>query len=580
MLLPVDIAVDSNRDGVIKFAGNSNNQSVADKPIDIASQDKPYRFWINDDSDQDLIDTGGGKYTYLESEAVPALYPDFKNDKIVNKRDLEDYARLWFFIGGMQDAIATGNIQVGLKWKTVSSNSPAIKIFASADPDGADDYLKDVDAATAQCTSPYCNAIKDKNGKTMVDTNATFILPVSFWDGLSASNPNKFLLFEGASEGKGQLEFVFLDKSGNQIGEGGSVWLDLMNVKRMYGRAKVTGMDDNFQPPSQTVPSQPPEPQMGYAYDSNYPFDTSCASWVETKQYIVFVHGWNMTYDESINFAETMFKRLWHHGYTGRFLSFRWPTKTGVASYNDSEYRGWKCGESLKQLVSGLPSNYTRDLVSHSMGGIVCGSALHKGMSVANYSLLNAAVPAICYDDRVDGNGKSVLDENWGYSTPCYDSDQNIRNLSYRYKLNQVSANLISYFLPNDSALKAWELNNYTSGPFSLGAKPQRYNLGVTGYSYGIVGNPDANVKSIWLTVPGDVRYVTTAHEAMAYAVQSPTKTVGANGATQGPISSSVNMGSNYNFGSTHSAEFNFSIQATTQFYGELLDGMGIPRAQ
>ena len=52
----------------------------------------------------------------------------------------------------------------------------------------------------------------------------------------------------------------------------------------------------------------------GKAYDEGMPL-----SWQETKQYIVFVHGWNMSYEGSQNFAETMFKRLWQRGYKGRF---------------------------------------------------------------------------------------------------------------------------------------------------------------------------------------------------------------------------------------------------------------------
>ena len=37
-------------------------------------------------------------------------------------------------------------------------------------------------------------------------------------------------------------------------------------------------------------------------------------------------------------------------------------------------------------------------LKAHSMGNIVTGSALHRGLTVDNYILLQAAVPAGCYD--------------------------------------------------------------------------------------------------------------------------------------------------------------------------------------
>lgn len=134
-----------------------------------------------------------------------------------------------------------------------------------------------------------------------------------------------------------------------------------------------------------TFENDPPEPQMGWTPDpNNNPFEDDPASWTESKQYIVFVHGWNMDYNGAQNFAETMFKRLWQRGYKGRFAFLRWPTFTGLSTYNNSEYRAWKCGESLKQYVSSLPSGYSKSLIAHSMGNIVAGSALQKGLSVPN----------------------------------------------------------------------------------------------------------------------------------------------------------------------------------------------------
>ena len=203
------------------------------------------------------------------------------------------------------------------------------------------------------------------------------------------------------------------------------------------------------------------------------------------------------------------------------------------------------------------------------MGNIVAGSALQKGMSMANYALLNAAVPAACYDDS------STLDQGWGYTTPHYDPDTATQQLSYRYKLNAVNGRLINFYLPDDDALEKWELNNYTSGPFSLGAKPQRYNGGTTGYYYNPAAAPGARLGINFQTVVG--RFVTTPHEAMSYVAQSPTKTVGADGRTAGSIGPKVNM-SAYGFDDVHSAEFNFTLQNTTAFYNQLLDELRIPR--
>ncbi len=105
----------------------------------------------------------------------------------------------------------------------------------------------------------------------------------------------------------------------------------------------------------------------------------------EEAQCLVFVHGWRMSYDDSISFSETFFKRLWWQGYKGRFAAFRWATQTSFDSYNTSEWLAWKYGKSLASYVENYLKNqlpgYTINVAAHSMGNIVTTSALKRGMS-------------------------------------------------------------------------------------------------------------------------------------------------------------------------------------------------------
>lgn len=543
-LIPVSVTVDANRDGAITLSGESR---------DITSEAQPFRFWVNSDDDRGA----------QGAEQVPVANPDNNDDQLSSVRDLEDLTRLWLNIDAFHDKISNGTFKIGLKWKNTNGTSPVIKIYKSADAQGSDAYLKDDRAGQDQFAAEYRGAIA-----TVAGNNAV-VFPADLWTGYSEQNPKRCLIFEGIAEGKGQLCITIHKSDGTEIAEGGGAWLDLVDVQKMYLRVRATGIDESFPEPSQTSDRNPPEPMMGWetdpngkAYDEGMPL-----SWQETKQYIVFVHGWNMSYEGSQNFAETMFKRLWQRGYKGRFAYMRWPTMDNSFAnipytYNASEYRAWKCGESLRQFMNTLPSGYSRNLVSHSMGGIVCGSALQKGMNVDNYALLNAAVPAACYDDS------PTLDQGWDYTTPHYDSDEDTRNLSYRYKLNSINGTLINFYLSGDDALEAWEVNNYTSGPFSLGTRPQRYNAGATGYYY----NPNASTgQRLGINYPALVgRFITSPHEAMSYVAQSPTKAVGADGRTAGSIDDKVDMAM-YGFGGMHSAQFRFALQQTVSFYNELL---------
>jgi|GEM_PF-5088034 len=572
LLVPVDIAVDANRDGVIKFAGNYGDSAVAGKPADVTTQDKPFRFWLNDDDDKGA----------MGSEQMPVANPDNSDNQIGSVRDLEDFTRLWLHVGAFYDEISKGTFKVGLKWKNTNGTSPSVKVYKSADPNGSDDYLKDEQAGADQFAAEYRTAIATVTGSSAV------VLPADFWTGYSEVNPKRCLLFEGITEGKGQLCITIHKADGTLIGEGAGVWLDLVNVRKMFQRVKATGIADNAPEPSQDANNQPAEPAMGWVADDNgQPYDENAAkSWQETKQYIVFVHGWNMSYDESENFAETMFKRLWQRGYKGRFASMRWPTlndsiPTPIGdvpyTYNASEYRAWKCGESLKQFVNNLPAGYTRNVVAHSMGNVVAGSALKKGMSLTNYALLNAAVSAGCFDDR------AILDQGWGYTTPFYDPDPATSSLSHRNQLAGVGGNLVNFFLPADDALLKWEWNNDTPGgliPGSgnrfvvVGSKPQRYSLGVTGYYYDPSKPAGQRLGTNYPNVNG--RFVTTPHECMSYLAQSPMKAAGAEADTAGSIDSAVDMRP-YGFDKVHSAEFEFRIHQVTQFYNRMLEECDLP---
>jgi hypothetical protein len=588
----IEIAVDTNRDGLVKFSSDDSSDATA--------TDKPLRFWLNDDDDSHgttLTQFGqdGTVTSITNTETAPPSQPDYAGHAIVTARNLEDFARLWIDLTGLQSMVTTsGGIQVGLKWKSFTG-SPAVNLYVSADAAGSDSYLKNDQAAYTQVTDfTYSHAIAfNPTQPTLgpdgypanqtVTTTGTFVFPLNLLQAQLQRSPVLHLLFEGAGVGTGQLVIVLLDKDGNQIGEGPGVWFDLMNIKSMYQRAKATadnttsanGIDCTIPFPSDyTGPDNNniPHPSMGWtANDLGYPFRPDPNEDLQHKTYIVFVHGWRQSPDRAGMFAETMFKRLWHLGYKGRFAAFRWPTfydefPAGLFTYNDSEYRAWKSGESLKQYVNQLPNGYVRNVVAHSMGNIVAGAAFQRGMSASNYALLNAAVPAMCYDDSA-----SLRQPSFSYTTPNDDSDPGTKALAYIGQLKTLNTNAVNFYLTADSATSFdWELNNSQF-------KPQRYNgvggYGLTGYAYDPSQSAGRRLSINFLFSLG--RYLVDPHEAMPYAVQSLTKTVGADGRTGGSVNGSVNLDT-WSFGSQHSAEWERNIQETRAFYSRLLSELQV----
>lgn len=574
LLVPAELMVDGNRDGQMSFDDGEIHNA------DLTSEDRPYRFWLNDDDDTDrqLVEGGQPEGEPKEVEVVPAPRPDSSLHQIVSKRNLEDFTRLWINLTGIADAVKAGDFEVGLRWADVApGTNPSINIYPSADGSGSDSYLKDDGAAAAQIAGVFGQAVLDKFNSPVVDSSRTFVFKADYWADLTTDNPKKCLLFEGVSEGKGRLEIVLIDRDHNQF-SGGGVWLDLKNVKRMYERAKA--IPDQITPPYGLVNLvESPGVSIQSTSDPNgHPPDYSNVSWRPAMTYVVSVHGWNQDYNRSTNYAETLFKRMWQRGYKGRFASFRWPTywsnvedpagalNAALAQYNDSEYIAWHSGTALRLFIDSLPHEYVVDVVAHSMGNMVVGQALADGMAVGHYAMLHAATSASCYTNE----RFSYPSTNSEKAAPDQDVAAAIRSLGYTGWLGEIGSNDVINFADQlDSAVTtAWRFNNSHF-------RPQDLSAGLIG-SYVYQSSNSVNERVELIFTGADrlrVRRVTDPAEAKAYVDYSLTGTIGGIVASGGAVGSFVN---DTYFGDDHGAEWGGGLQSLKPFYNALLSAFDI----
>ena len=591
MLVPVALLVDGNRDGEMSFSDPSSQGA------DQTTQEKPYRFWVNDD--QDALSG-----TNTSGEVVPAQIQDRQDNRIQSVRDCEDLARLSLSLKGQTEAFINGNLRIALRFRNVRAGNPAIRIFRSV-ANGGRKYLTSDAWAAAQIEPQFNQSLSGSNGSTVVSSSGSVPVDRQFWSALDETNPVIDLLFEGVEEGKGEL-YAELVQDGRKIGEAPGVWLHVINVKKMYQRAKGTP-NGGIEPPYQSQTTQPAPQSTWFEKDDNgHQFDQPVD---EADSLVVFVHGIHApgagadgAYNTNIAAAETVFKRLWHQGFRGRFAFYKWPALNpagGIGeagfNFNLSEYRALKYGRGLSGFVQSIPKS-SKNLYAHSQGNVVAGAALaNYGLRVDSYVLTQAAVPAGCYD--VSG-GAGARDSVNGYErfwakeatmpTPDYRDD-----LGYRGFLRELNAaaNVVNFYNAGDFALATgrlpiadcetmcdtnWEANQISykpDGPFS--GSEYRYAPSLT----------QGQRCELVSLVNGDKRIVADLDESMAFVARPRSKAVGAKAAVRGSINEEFDLAAMQDAAgrrvftessADHSAQIVRGIHDVWPYYRQLALALGI----
>ena len=576
-LLPVEMMVDANRDGEMSFDNSSADQTTAQKS---------YKFWLNNDHDIGDSDQSSGS-------------PDWQKDTIDQKRDLEDFTRLWISFKGITEMVKTGGVTLQLEWKPMdgSTNWPAdggnpwIKVFPAAEADGGKRYVEEETGAAQQLSAPY------KTTLGMVGKNAprTLTLPTPMLNALSESNPNIYLLFEGVSAGKGRLVLNLL-KGTTKIGEYPPLYLDIRDIRNMYERwtvdpgtdVPIAGADP--QTAARICPWRLPAGQsVGFAYDAQSP---------EEKKYIVFAHGWNMATAEKDNFAETSYKRLWWHGYKGRFAAFQWPTNWDFDNvidiakrpkgFDEGEFIAWRSAPTLAGLLNYLNGQCPGQvyLMAHSHGNVVAGEALRllgrAGQSINTYAACQGAVAAESYDPSTLGSFHLEFPPTTGPSTPdIYPNWLTPNSTGVAKKVN--------FFNLNDWALNklVWEADQELKPDFAVFGKTYHWgspwNIFYLDPNDRFTSQGPFGVAQLDL---GSQAHVGDRYEIMSFAAEAQSRALGRVSGSLSGFSRTLDLQvlwgvdpfhNSFRERAWHSGQFNFSNMQVRQYWGKLLETFGLP---
>ena len=578
LTIPATLSVDANRDGLI-----------GDSDVNATSASTPFRFWSNDDDDE-LVDSSiPGLYSELEEDDKDITDPnkeDWRNNIIDVPRDLEDFARINLYMGGLQDAFKNGQLFLGLKWSDTNGTNPAIKLYRATDSGASPDYLFDVPAANRQSLEaaiidaryPDYSGGNFQSDHTLLGGSGFFVIPTIQLNALSATNPTVRFIFEGCTTGKGQLKLVILKKeNGNytEIGEGPGVWMDIQKPNQFIERFTCGEGSGGAVASSVTM-----HPDSGPQFAA----PTKDEEW----DYVLYVHGYNMLPFEKQRWVEGVYKRLYWLGYKGRVGGFSWPCTYGSVDqpfFDICEERAWGSGVRLKEHIQSLKSRgYRVHAIGHSHGNVVMAEALrlwraegNSGPLVETYIASQAAIPAACYnpnapwmpdhdEDTPDiysrywrgGSDSIQFPETWPDTNPSYMSDTFMLSAANRWA---NFYNISDYALTGNSVLghPGWEIDQRQ--------KPNGY-LSPARYSYSSGGGfqkVDSDVHN--LLFPGD------RHEIFSYGAGSWSLALGTI-PTGGVFTNFNNMQTNLNYGSEHiyhSAQFRASMARRYRYWETLM---------
>lgn len=297
----LEAVVDVNGDGLL----------IADPrqgaPLDRATAEQPFVFWLN--RDQDDSDEPG--------ETWPIERADGDTPEIDSIRDLEDFARLRIDLVAEERRTARGPLV--LRW--LGDAPPRINLYRAVDPGCSRAHILDRATAERQRAAPYGTRLG-----VLDDAPLEISLPPQAGDSLC-------LLFDAARGGSGELE-VSLSTTLGQASTA-RVPMELRHVKTFFER-RAADWPADIDAPWRYVDQAPPVPDVDpYVDHQGYPY---VPFWGESDEIIVWVYGWLRSgegLDEmaTTQAGETVFKRLWHRGFRGRLLCFRWPTVKPRLSY-------------------------------------------------------------------------------------------------------------------------------------------------------------------------------------------------------------------------------------------------------
>jgi hypothetical protein len=286
---------------------------------------------------------------------------------------------------------------------------------------------------------------------------------------------------------------------------------------------------------------------------------------------IVLVHGINVQPWDSLNDAETVYKRLYWAGYNGQFCSVKWPCNllTPLPSpltptvFNLSEFQGYIASQAmtiyLKQLRSRFPG-YRLNLLVHSQGNSVVSESIKNGAPFDTYILTQGAIPDSAYDVNAPTNAAMAAYDVSPYLTPGG------QPMGYQGIYTNLSGNIVNFYNTNDPVLAIWIKDQELEKPSWYGSSAHYFYNGTNSYYF-----PAIEPGSYIVNDPEETRAMVARSRTLAVGQSPPAS---AHGVIQSAVDLKASFGFNDAFPADHSAQWTWPIQTTRGYYLQVLNSI------
>jgi len=540
--VPMGIAVDLNRDGIINF---DLVQPRVDKDggiVDAASaSDKthpklPFRFWVNNDLD---VVNVGGRLNFLEGSCAgknPVYDPNddeyeqtcevWDEDpkqlgktitntssgfvfRIENYRDLEDFSPINIKIDTTVD---TKKYEWQLRAVGVDINLFK-RYHVESDILPAHGYIFDAERTKEQFNVANGSGSGTGVGHfTVLQAGKTKKLIQSDLDRffLDDANGVGHFIFEGMTTSSTTcstdatncyIELTLVNKETNEPLEGvvSQLHLDMHDIKDYYelvnagASAQVTSgntyvIDDQYAEGGRTAfhasynndPIKTVRTKVLDIYTNLFPQQQL------TQDYVLQIHGWRMLDAEKTAFSETSYKRLYWSGYKGQMGALHWPT-----GWFDKP--AYAYGFSVLSYVLGNERNYdVSEVVARRVGLNLPVWLQVKKQTGINIHAVPHSMGNVVISEALK-NGAGIYLSSYTASQAAVDAgsyDSNRADVSHRLQNTALAT------CPFDTALEtpvgpedAWRCYNIDSlpdQPFDMPPDMYRRNL--------VVDNGNGNI--------------------------------------------------------------------------------------